>query len=92
MKTKPLDKLHSQLQTPIFTFRGSFLFNLISLFQANPLRKMLEWQITIDSSRGRETNAEIINYTYLQNKRLIYNLNKVIKRIMSNYKLLYYLR
>ena len=50
---------------------------------------MLEWQITIDSSRGRETNAEIINYTYLQNKRLIYNLNKVIKRIMSNYKLLY---
>ena len=47
---------------------------------------MLEWQITIDSSRGRETNAEIINYTYLQNKHLIYNLNKVIKRIMSNYK------
>ena len=53
---------------------------------------MLEWQITFDSSRGRETNAEIINYKYLQNKRLIYNLNKVIKRIMSNYKLLYYLQ
>ena len=53
---------------------------------------MLEWKITIDTSRGRGTNAEIINHTYLQNKRLIYNLNKVIKRIMSNYKLLYYLQ
>ena len=52
----------------------------------------MECHFTIDASRGRETNAEIINYTYLQNKHLIYNLNKVIKRIMSNYKLLYYLR
>ena len=47
----------------------------------------MECHITIDTSHGGETKAEIINYTYL-----LYNLNKVIKRIMSNYKLLYYLR